>query len=144
METRDLILLLVDKSTNAFGQLYGLTEVAKLKKGLTIIQNTIHESFNLNSIYFSKKSLSEILSKELFNNEQINLLANLLWAQADILLKLEQPQDSIGLYNSALQLLNWNNIQPSENSRLETKKRITELEETITSLKINDNLILKT
>ncbi len=41
MKNKDLILLLVDKSANAFGTLIGLTEDEKLKTALTIIQDTI-------------------------------------------------------------------------------------------------------
>lgn len=56
MKNTDLILMLVDKSTNAFGQIHGLSAENKLKKVLSIIQNTIQDTFNINSYYLSKKN----------------------------------------------------------------------------------------
>jgi hypothetical protein len=41
MENRNLILTLIDKSTNAFGPMLGLTVEDKLKSVLAITQNTI-------------------------------------------------------------------------------------------------------
>lgn len=87
MKNGDLILMVVDKSTNAFGQVLGLTEDAKLKVALTIIQDTIKTAFDINSNELTTKSLADILAKDQLDLDQTRLLTNLLWAQADILIK---------------------------------------------------------
>lgn len=69
MKNTDMILMLVDKSTNAFGQILGLSAENKLKKVLSIIQSTIQDTFNINSYYLSEKTLNDILTKSLLNLE---------------------------------------------------------------------------
>lgn len=135
MENRNLILLLVEKSTNAFGRLIGLTADAKLRITLTIIQNTIQESFNINSNYLSKKILEDTLSKDQLDTDQTKLLTSLLWLQAEILLKLKKPQESLGQYENALQLLNWQTQQTIKKSNSDIKNKMDELNLIIAVLK---------
>lgn len=135
MKNRDLILMLIEKSTNAFGEVFGITEMTKLKSALSIIQSTIHDSFGINSSKLSKNKLSEILEKGVLDLEQGRLLTNLLWAQAEIYFKLKQPQDSLIQYEYALQILHWKAQQPAEKGRLERKNKIDELEIIIAELK---------
>ena len=99
--------MLVDKSTNAFGRIIGLSETNKLKKVLSITQSTIQDTFNINSYYLSEKTLEDILAKNLLDLEQAQLLTSLLCTQAEILLELDQPKDSLIQYKNALQLLHW-------------------------------------
>ncbi len=132
--------MLVDKSTNAFGRMLGLSEENKLKKVLSITQSTIQDTFNINSYYLSEKTLEDILAKNQLDLEQVQALASLLCTQAEILLGLNQPKDSLTLYQSALQLLNWKDRQPIETSKLERKNKISDLETIISSLKINDKI----
>ncbi|OFY84755.1 MAG: hypothetical protein A3F72_05720 [Bacteroidetes bacterium RIFCSPLOWO2_12_FULL_35_15] len=142
MKNRDLILMLIEKSTNAFGEVFGITEMTKLKSALSIIQSTIQDSFGINSSKLSKNKLSEILKKGVLDLEQGRLLTNLLWAQAEIFNKLKQPQDSLRQYENALQILYWKAQQPAEKDRLERKMKIDELETIIEELKENSKLEL--
>lgn len=135
MKNRDLILMLIEKSTNAFGEVFGITEMTKLKSALGIIQSTIQDSFGINSSKISKNRLSEILEKGNIDLEQGRLLTNLLWAQAEIFNKLKQPYDSLTQYENALQILHWKAQQPAEKGRLERKNKIDELEIIIAELK---------
>jgi len=107
MKNRELILMLVDKSINAFGQLIGLAEDAKLKVALTIIQDTISTGFGIDSVLLTSTALEEILEKDQLEIDQVCLLSDLLWIQADILLELKQPFASLKNYENALQLLQW-------------------------------------
>lgn len=137
MKNTDLILMLVDKSTNAFGQILGLSTENKLKKVLSIIQSTIQDTFNINSYYLSEKTLNDILTKSLLDLEQAQLLTGLLCTQAEILLELNQPKDSLIQYKNALQLLHWKELQPIERDRLERKNKIMDLETIVSTMKIN-------
>lgn len=134
MKNRNLILLLVEKSTNAFGQIIGLSEEKKLRTSLSITQSTIEDTLGINSIDLSKKTLGDILSKDLLSYEQAYLLTNLLWTQAEILLKLDQPQESLTHYKNALVVLRWKALQPAEKSDLEKKIKINELETVIVTM----------
>ncbi len=136
MKNRDLILLLVDKSINAFGQVLGLSEASKLKIALTIIQSTVQDTFNINSNYLSREVLSDILAKKPLDIEQASLLTNLLWTEAEILIKLNRPQYGLTQYENALQLLNWKTRQSVEMDHLERKNKIRELEAIIAKLKL--------
>lgn len=135
MKNRDLILMLVDKSTNAFGQILGLTEEDKLKNALSITQSTIQDSLYIDSNNLLKKNLEEILEKGLLDFSQAQLLTNLLWTKAEILLKLNRPKESMTQYSNALQLLYWKEKQPIEIERLERRNKIKELESIIATLK---------
>lgn len=139
MKNRDLILMLIEKSTNAFRQVFGITEMTKLKSALHIIQSTIQDSFEINSIDLSQKQLSAILGKSLYDLDQCRMLTNLLWAEAEVLLKLKQPMESLKQYENVLHLLHWKARQPSENGRLERKNKIDELEAIIATIKKTDN-----
>lgn len=142
MKNRDLILLLVEKSINAFGQVMGLNEEAKLKIALTIIQNTIQDSFEINSNYLSGETLAGILAKKTLGIEQASLLTNLLWTEAEILLKLKRPQYSLTQYENALQLLHWKAKQSIEKDLLERNNKIRELETIIKKLKLPNEILL--
>lgn len=144
MKNTELILMLVDKSTNAFGQIHGISEENKFKKISSIIQSTIQDTFNINSYYLSEKIIEDFIAKNQLNLEQMKDLATLLCTKAKILLELDQTNDSLTLYNSALKLLNWENSQPAERSKLERKNKISDLEIIISTLKTNNNIkILK-
>lgn len=140
MKNTDLILMLVDKSTNAFGQIHGFSAENKLKKVLSIIQNTIQDTFNINSYYLSEKTLNDILTKSLLDLEQAKLLISLLCTQAEILLELNQPKDSLTQYKNALQLLHWEEQQPIERDQIERKNKIMDLETIVYTMKINDKI----
>lgn len=142
MKNKDLILLLVDKSVNAFGQVMGLNEEAKLKIALTIIQNTIQDSFEINSNYLSGEILADILAKKTLSIDQASLLTNLLWTEAEILLKLRRPQYSLTQYENALQLLHWKAKQSIEKDLLERNNKIRELESIIKKLKLPNEIML--
>jgi len=135
MKSRDLILLLVDKSANAFGELIGLTEEAKLKVALTIIQGTIKTAFRIDSDKLSSKALADILAKDLLDYDQARLLTNLLWTQAEILLKLKQSIASLTNYENALQIIQWQTQHTIERFHLEKQNEITDLNAIIETLK---------
>jgi len=135
MENRNLILMLLDKSINAFGRVLGLSEDEKLRTALNITQSTIQDSFNIDSHYLSKKVLGDILSKDLLNLEQAQLLTNLLWTQAEILFKLNRLDESLVQFKNTLQLLRWKEQQPFEKGQLERKKKINEIEMLIGTFK---------
>jgi len=138
MKNTDLILMLVDKSTNAFGQILGLSAENKLKKVLSIIQSTIQDTFNINSYYLSEKTLNDILTKSLLDIGQAKLLTSLLCTQAEILLELNQPKDSLIQYQNALQLLHWEEHQPIERDQIERKNKIMDLETIVSTMKVNE------
>lgn len=140
MKNTDMILMLVDKSTNAFGQILGLSAENKLKKVLSIIQSTIQDTFNINSYYLSEKTLNDILTKSLLDHEQVKLLTSLLCTQAEILLELNQPKDSMIQYKNALQLLHWEQQLPIERDQLERKNKISDLETIVSTMKVNDKI----
>lgn len=127
MKNRDLILMLVDKSTNAFGPLIGLAEDAKLKVALTIIQDTISTVFGIDSVLLTSTALDEILEKDQLEIDQVCLLTDLLWIQADILLELKQPFASLKNYENALQLLQWQTGLSIEIIHSEKQNKITGL-----------------
>jgi hypothetical protein len=137
MKNTDLILMIVDKSINAFGLILGLSEDSKLKKALSITQNTIQDVFNIDSFYLSEKKLGDILAKKLLDFEQAQLLTILLCTQAEILLKLNQPEESLVRYKNAVQLILWEGQQSIDRKKTETKK-IRELETIISTLKLAD------
>ncbi|MES2141022.1 MAG: hypothetical protein V4511_15045 [Bacteroidota bacterium] len=138
MKNTNLILMLIDKSTNAFGRIHGISEESKLKKVLSIIHSTIQDTFNINSYYLSKKTLDDILAKSLLDLEQARQLTSLLCTQAEILFELNQPKDSLIQYKNALQLLNWEEQQPIENDQLKRKNKIMHLKTIVLRMKIND------
>ncbi|MES2398054.1 MAG: hypothetical protein V4549_18720 [Bacteroidota bacterium] len=140
MKNTELILMLIDKSTNAFGQILGLSAENKLKKVLSIIQSTIQDTFNINSYYLSEKTLNDILTKSLLDLEQAKLLTSLLCTQAEILLELNQTKDSLIQYKNALQLLYWEGQQPIERDQLERKNKISDLETIVSTMKVNDKI----
>lgn len=135
MKNRDLILMLVDKSANAFGELIGLTEDVKLKVALTIIQDVIKSAFGIDSNLLTKKILADILVKNRLDCDQIRLLTNLLWAQAEILFKLKQPNTSLANFENTLQILLWQTQQSIEKNHLEKQNKIAELKAVIETLK---------
>ncbi|MDP1744574.1 MAG: hypothetical protein Q8L90_03290, partial [Bacteroidota bacterium] len=107
---------------------------------LSIIQSTIQDTFNINSYNLSKKTLNDILTKSLLDLEQAKLLISLLCTQAEILLELNQPKDSLIQYKNALQLLHWEEQQPIERDQLERKNKIMDLETIVYTMKINDKI----
>ena len=140
MENRDLILMLIDKSINSFGQVHGLTMESKQKNVLSVTQRTVKESFNIDSDTLSAKTLTSLLANGLLDLGQVHILTDLLWTQAEILLKLNQPQESLIHYKNALQLLRWQTIQIVENGSLERKNKISELEAIIAALKLRNKV----
>lgn len=144
MENRDLILMLIDKSINSFGQVHGLTSESKLKNVLNVTQQTVKESFNIDSDSLSKKTLKSLLANGLLDLSQAHILTDLLWTQAEILLKLNQPQDSMIHYKNALQLLQWQSDQIVENGSIERGKKISELEAIISTLKLREKMCTTT
>lgn len=139
MNNKDLILMLVEKSTNAFGELIGITKDAKLKIALTIIQSTIKTAFDINSNQLTPKVLADILVKEQLDIDQTHLLTNLLWSQAEILLKLKRPTASLTNYENTLLLIQWLLHQDNEKNQLEKQNKITELIAAIDELKPKRN-----
>lgn len=135
MKNKDLILLLVDKSANAFGTLIGLTEDTKLKATLTIIQDTIKTAFGIDSKLLTQKDLADILVKDQLDIDQTRLLTNLLWTQAELLLKLNQPIASLTNYENTLLLIQWQTQQTDEKKHLEKQNKITALKGFIDTLK---------
>lgn len=134
MKNRDLILMLVDKSANAFGELIGLTEDEKLKVAQTIIQDTIKTAFRFDLNLLTPKGLAEVLLKDQLDYDQTRLLTNLMWAQAEILLKLKQPIASMKHFENALHILQWQKQQSIEKIHLEKQNKITELKMVIDAL----------
>jgi len=107
MKNRDLILLLVDKSINVHGQVFGLSAETKLKVTLKIIQECIETDFNINTNLLDSKMLADILAKDKLDVDRTSLLTSLLIAQAETLSKLNRRQASLTQYKNALQLLHW-------------------------------------
>ncbi len=134
MNNRNLILMLVDKSANAFGELIGLTGDTKLKVALTIIQDTIKSTFDIDSNLLTQKDLADILVKDQLDIDQTRLLTNLLWTQAEILLKLNQPIASQTNYENTLLLIQWQIQQTVEKKHLEKQNKIAELKGFIDTL----------
>lgn len=139
MKNRDLILMLVDKSANAFGELIGLTKDAKLQVALTIIQGIIKSAFGIDSNKLTPKVLTDILMKDKLDCDQTCLLTNLLWVQAEIQLKLNLPIASLTNYENALHLLHWQTQQTIEKINLEKQNKITEIKAVIETLKQPSN-----
>ena len=141
MKNKDLILMLVDKSNNAFGTLIGLSEEAKLKVTLTIIQDTIKAAFCIDAKLLTSKALADILVKDQLDIDQTRLLTNLLWTQAELLLKLNQPIASLTNYENTLLLIQWQTQQTVEKKHLEKQNKITELKSFIDALKPPTNKV---
>jgi len=136
MKNRDLILMLIEKSLNAFGNVIGQTQEDKLRTELSITRSAIQDSFKINSNDLTKKILADILSKMLLTIEQVHQLSDLLWTQAELLLKLNRPQEGLIQFTNVLQLLYWNAEQPAEKGNLDRKNKIKELEALIVTLKL--------
>lgn len=134
MENKDLILMLINKSSNAFGELIGLTEEAKLKVALSIIRDTTITALGIDPNLLTPKSLVDILVKGKLDCGQARLLTDLLWTQAEILLKLKQPIASLTNYENALQLLQWQTKETLEKNHLEKQNKITKLKAVIETL----------
>ena len=139
MKNKDLILFLIDKSANAFGELIGLTGDAKLKVALTIIQDTIKTALEIDSNLLTPKELEDILVKNLLDIDQTILLSNLLWIKAKLLLKLNRPIESLTNYENALLVLQWEAQQTVAKKHLEKQNKITELNAVIDELKLTRN-----
>ncbi|MDP1744136.1 MAG: hypothetical protein Q8L90_01080 [Bacteroidota bacterium] len=137
MKNKDLILMLINKSTNAFGELIGLTEEAKLKVALSIIQDTSITALGIDPNLLCPKSLADILVKDQLDWDQTRLLTNLLWTQAEILLKLNQPIASLTNYENALHLLQWQTQETLKNDHLEKQNKITTLKAVIETLQLD-------
>jgi hypothetical protein len=78
--------------------------------------------------------LAGTLAKGQLDLDQTHLLSNLLWAQADILLKLNQSDAGLAQYENVLQLLYWQTQQTVEKNYLEIKNKISEIETLIAKL----------
>ena len=139
MKNKDLILFLIDKSANAFGELIGITEEAKLKVALTIIQDAIKTALEIDSNLLTPKVLEDILVKNLLDIDQTILLSNLLWIKAKLLLKLNRPIESLTNYENALLVLQWEAQQTVAKKHLEKQNEITELNAAIDELKLTRN-----
>lgn len=135
MKNKDLILRLVDKSINAFGQIHGLTKETKLKTALTVLQSTIQDSLETNSRDLSEKTLADILANGKLDLEQARLLTSLLWAEAELFQKLNLPDESLVQYENTLQLLHWKSAQTTEKISLEREIKISQLILIIISMK---------
>ena len=135
MKNTNLILKLIDNSTDAFGQLLGITEEEKLKKTLYITQSTMVETFNLDLRTLSKKRFAGILSKNTFNMEQAQQLTNLLWLQAELLFKLNKKGESLMYYKNTLAVLHWKIKQSTDREIFERKNKVIELESIIEDFK---------
>ncbi len=140
MKNEDLILMLVDKSTNAFGELFGLAQETKFKIALTIIQETIVTAFGINCVLLTSETLADILEKGRIDIEQSYILTNLLLVQAELLLKSRKSIESLGNYENALQIIQWQTMQPVERNHFEKQNKITELKAVIESLKMNSEI----
>ena len=137
MRNKDLILMLINKSTNAFGELIGLTEEAKLKVALSVIRDTTITALGIDPNLLCPKSLAEILVRDQLDRDQARLLTNLLWTQAEILFKLKQPIASLTNYENALQLLQWQTKETLKNDHLEKQNKITKLKAVIETLQLD-------
>lgn len=135
MRNKDLVLILMDKSVNAFGQLTGLNEDEKLITTLIIIHDTIETEFGFNSNLMTPKALADILERDNIEMERIGLLTKLLWTQAEILLKLDQTIASLIHYENALLLLLWPTQQTFSKNYSEKQNEIAELKAIINLLK---------
>lgn len=107
MNNRILILMLIEKSANAFGELIGLTKDTKLKAVLTIIQDTIQLALGIDSIQMTSKELLDSIVDKKIDIDETHLLAGLLWVQAETLSQLKQPITSLRAYENTLQLIQW-------------------------------------
>lgn len=134
MKNKDFIVLLVDKSTNVFGQVIGLSADAKLRITINIIQETINDCFGINTHSLNSQSLAKILTKNTLDLYQSRLIAYLIWTQAEMLLKLNEPEAGLKHFKNALQLLQWQTQQAPEKSYLESKNKILKLEKIIANL----------
>lgn len=137
MRNKDLILMLINKSTNAFGELIGLTEEAKLKVALSIIRDTTITALGIDPSLLTPESLADILVKGQLDSDQARLLTNLLWTQAEILLKLKQPNASLTNYENALYLLQWQTRETLEKNHLEKQNKITKLKAVIETMQLD-------
>lgn len=133
MKNRDLILMLINNSSNAFGELIGLSEYAKLKIAQIVIKDTIKSTFKINVNKLTSKELSDMLQKNLFAIDQIHLLTDLIWIQGEIALKLKEPIAGLTNYENALQLLQWQK-QNAEKTHLEKQNKIIKLKAIIKRL----------
>lgn len=134
MKNRDLILMLINNSSNAFGELIGLSEYAKLKVAQIVIKDTIKTTFNINVNKLTTKELSDILLKNLIDIDQIRILTELIWIQGEIALKLKEPLASLTNYENALQLLQWQQQHGTERIHLEKQNKIIKLKAIIKRL----------
>lgn len=134
MKNSDLILMLIDKSTNAHGKLIGLNNNTRLETKLKIIKETVSNVLEINSYaLFTKKLLSEKLKQNQLNNDQIDFLAHLFLAMADIHSQLNKFNTGFKNYNEALLILQWQTQQKELNL---SKKKQLEINECITTLKL--------
>lgn len=129
--------MLINKSSNAFGELIGLTEEAKLKVALSIIRDTTIAALGIDPNLLTPMSLSDILVKGQLDCGQARLLTNLLWTQADILLKLKQPIASLTNYENALHLLHWQTKETLKKKHLEKQNKINKLKAVIETLQLD-------
>jgi len=129
MKNKNSILILIEKSTNAFGELKGLTEDEKLKAALTIIEDTIQTAFGIDPTLLRPNTITDILKEKQPNIEQTSMLSKLLWTQAEILLKLKQPFASLTNRENSLLVSQWQTYPNIERNYLEKQNEITELKE---------------
>ena len=134
MKNRDLILLLVDKSINVHGQVFGLSAETKLKVTLKIIQECIETDFNINTNLLDSKMLADILAKDKLDVDRTSLLTSLLIAQAETLSKLNRRQASLTQYKNALQLLHWRKQKVFKKESIIRENEISVLETIIATL----------
>lgn len=134
MNDSDLILMLINKSTNVFGNILGLSPDAKLKITQRIIQDTIESTFNTVTDGLTSNLLTDVLVKNKLDIVQTNLLVNLFCIHAEISLQLNQTQVALIQYKNALQVLHWQTHQSIEKKQSESKNKISELEAIIASV----------
>lgn len=133
MNNRKAILMLIDKSANAFGELIGTTNDTKLKVIVTIIHDTIEMVWGINSIQLTSKELVDSIIDKKIDVGDTHLLFNLLWIQAETLSQLEKPVESLRAYENALQLIQWRSLRVVQEN--DFKKNITRLKSMIRTLK---------
>ncbi|MBI2281127.1 MAG: hypothetical protein HYU68_10625 [Bacteroidetes bacterium] len=145
MNKPDFVLMLIDKSANAYGKLLGLNNSTRLEITLTIIQETVSNIMDIDiSLLCSEKLIKEKLKQNLINYDQVRFVIYLLLADADILIQLKQTQFALKKYKIILLLTQWQTQQEVLKNYFEKQLEITELKERIETLKAEDKSYKRT
>lgn len=135
MKNVNTVILLLEKATQAFGVLLGITPTKKTEIALNIIQKTILESYGIIQKKLSKKELEDILMQQKLEFDQVYLLANLLMTQGELLLKLNRPLESLIQFENTLLLMKWQEVYTPGKINIERKNKISTLEAITKKLK---------